>query len=108
MIVLRDFLCVLENVVASAVDCNTLFGGRVRDGVAGFGEMKRVSNDFQTLVDCILPGGTLHLNLSQVWPVRRVHLKQPVSIRPLADENGSAREKIRIGCPEGDGIFTIW
>ena len=108
VIVLRHFLCVLENVAASAVDCNTLFGGRVRDAVAGVNEIKKVSNDLQTLVDCILPDGTLHLNLSQVWPVRRVHLKQPVSIQPLADENGSSRENTKIGCPEGDGVFTIW
>ena len=103
----EDF-CVTDDVATSTVDCNTLFGGHVQDAVVGFDEIKKVSNDFQQLLDCILPSGTLHLNLSHVWPMRRVHLKQPVSIRPLVDENGSAREKIRVGCPQGDGIFTIW
>ena len=94
--------------MTSAVDCNTLVGGRVQDAVVGVDEIQKVASDLQTLVDCILPGGTLYFNLSHVQPVRRVHLKQPVTIRPLKGEHEGAREKVRIGCPEGDGVFTVW
>ena len=95
-------------IVTSEIDCNTIFSGRVQDAFVGVDEMKKVANDFQALVDCILPGGTLYLNLSHVLPVRRVHIKRPMTIRPLANENGRDREKVKIGCPEGDGVFTVW